>query len=905
MLQSKLKKLTLALLMGTMLVACSDAEVSSPGENAQVDNGGTGGGGTGGGGTGGQTGTCPTGTTAVASVGNNTTCGISGIITSNLTLTSGVIYQISGIVEVGVDVGGNGNRPGGQPVTLTVQPGVRIFGTSGQTALQVNRGSRIVAEGTPTLPIIFTSREDILGQATATSRGQWGGLVILGRAPINACVGQPGGTASCETSVEGVPVGFFGGDQVNDNSGILKYVQVKHSGFTVSANVELNGITLGGVGAGTTIDYVQVHNSSDDGIEWFGGTVNAKHIVTTGVSDDSLDWASGWVGRMQYVLAVQASDEGDKIVEADNLPQEHTKTPLTAPIVSNFTFIGKTGTTFSSAINQRVGVGGTLVNGVVTGSPQCLDIDDAATLQSGLRYHSLLFACGVPYGDDANGAAAGAFTNAANTNNVIGTSSLVSNYFPGPVEQGMTTFNATTLSGFFEAAPYVGAFSPTETASNNWAFGWTFGLFAPPECPTGTTRVGTLNGLNRCEVRGVYVNNLHLTAGNIYQLTGIVEIGRDIGAEGNRAGGDPADITIDAGVTVFGNSGQDALQINRGSRIFANGTRNNPVIFTALADVNNTAAPTARGLWGGIVILGRAPINACVGQPGGTAQCETSVEGVPVGFFGGALPNDSSGSLRYVQVKHSGFIVSANNELNGITFGGVGSGTTVEYVQVHNGSDDGFEWFGGTMNAKYLVATGISDDGYDWASGYTGNLQFVLAIQAADEGDKNIEADNLPQEQTKTPLTAPNMSNFTFVGAKGTTHSSSINQRVGVGGFLVNGVVVNSRSCLDIDDASTNAGNPQYRSILFHCDAAFGDDANGQAAALFNAASNTNSSTTVVNTLTATFVNGATENGRTAFNAATLSPFLTNAGYIGAVRNAADTWWQGWTCGLGSPTPAC
>ncbi len=905
MLNTTIKKLSLAFCMGLALAGCSDAEVSSPGENAQVDNGGSGGNNGGNNGGGGQTGTCPTGTTTVASVGNNTTCALSGVITSNLTLTSGVIYQLNGIVEVGVDVGGNGNRAGGQAVTLTVQPGVRIFGTSGQTALQINRGSKIMAEGTPTLPITFTSREDILGQATATSRGQWGGLVILGRAPINACVGQPGGTTTCETSVEGVPVGFYGGDQVNDNSGVLKYVQVKHSGFVVAANVELNGITLAGVGAGTTVDYVQVHNSSDDGIEWFGGTVNAKHIVVTGISDDSLDWASGWTGRMQYVLAVQASDEGDKIVEADNLPQEHTKTPLTAPTLANFTFIGKTGTTFTSAINQRVGVGGTMVNGVVTGSPACLDIDDSATLQSNLRYHSVMFACGAPYGDDANGAAAQVFTNAANTNNVIGTSSLVSTYFPGPAEQGMTTFNAPTLSGFFEAANYVGAFGPTETANNNWAFGWTFGLFAPPACPTGTTRVGTLNGLNRCEVSGVHTADLHLSAGNIYQLTGIVEIGRDVGADGARAGGDPANLTIDAGVTVFGNSGQDALQINRGSKIFANGTATNPVVFTALADVNNTASPTARGLWGGIVILGRAPINACVGQPGGTVTCETSVEGVPVGFYGGAVANDSSGSLRYVQVKHSGFIVSANNELNGITFAGVGSGTTVDYVQVHNGSDDGFEWFGGTMNAKHLIVTGISDDGFDWASGWTGSAQFLLAVQALDEGDKNIEADNLPQEHTKTPLTAPNISNFTFIGQRGTTHSSSINQRVGVGGYLVNGIVTGSPACLDVDDTSTAQGNPQYRSVMFDCGAAYGDDANGLAAQLFGAASNTNSSTSVANTLTATFVNGPTENGRAAFNASTLSPFLTNVGYIGAVRNASDTWWQGWTCGLGAPTPAC
>ena len=261
-------------------------------------------------------------------------------------------------------VGASGNRAGGQPVTLTVQPGVRVFGTSGQTALQVNRGSRIVAEGTPTLPIIFTSREDILGQATATSRGQWGGLVILGRAPINACVGQPGGTASCETSVEGVPVGFFGGDQVNDNSGILKYVQVKHSGFTVSANVELNGITLGAVGAGTTIDYVQVHNSSDDGIEWFDrrvvlqaraeadyenaaaiglniwptpggwraiyagiGTRFGYYSICEATSTDGLNWERGEPGE-NLAMAPQGDGWESKMVEYPNIIEENGRLRL-------------------------------------------------------------------------------------------------------------------------------------------------------------------------------------------------------------------------------------------------------------------------------------------------------------------------------------------------------------------------------------------------------------------------------------------------------------------------------------------------------------------------------------------------------------------------------------------------
>ncbi|MDX2224951.1 MAG: hypothetical protein SFV21_19505 [Rhodospirillaceae bacterium] len=892
-------KLLFAFCSALALASCDNANITSPGGTGQVDGGSSGGGGGTGGGTGGQTGTCPTGTTAGTAVGNNTTCILTGVITQNLTLTSGVIYQLNGRVEVGNDTGGDGNRAGGLAVTLTIQPGVRVFGQSGADFLQVNRGSRIVANGTSTLPITFTSRQDILGQATATSRGQWGGVIINGRAPINSCPG-PGGAANCESQVEGSN-GFFGGDQPNDNSGILRYVVVKHSGFEVLPNVELNGITLAGVGAGTTIDFVQTHNSSDDGFEWFGGTVNAKHLVATGISDDSLDWASGWRGNVQYALVVQATDEGDRIVEADNLPTDQTKTPLTDPNIANFTFIGKPAR--SASILLRLGTKGTLVNGVTTGAPACLDIDDQATVNAGPRFHSVLLDCATIFVNDTNVDATGvAAVFNAGTNNKQGGSSLVAEYFPGPEEQGMTAFNATTLSGFFDNAGYVGAFSPTETPSSNWAFGWTFGVFTPPVCPPGTTQVGILVGQNRCELRGVYANDIRLTAGNIYQITGRVEIGVDVGGDGLRAGGDPANLTIDAGVTLFGNSGADFLQINRGSRIFANGTRTQPIIMTALADVNNTAAPTGRGLWGGVIINGRAPINSCPG-PGGVASCESQVEG-STAFFGGDQPNDNSGRLNFVQIKHSGFEVLPNVELNGITLAGVGTGTDIEFLQVHNSSDDGVEWFGGTVNARYVVTTGISDDSLDWASGWRGNLQFALVVQATDEGDRVIEADNLPTDQTKTPLTDPRVSNFTFIGQTG--RSPMILLRLGTKGTFVNGVSRGSTSCLDIDDQATVNAGPVFNSVLFNCPTPFVEDTNVNAAAVaavFNAG--TNNTSNVPDTLTGTFINGATETARAAVNPTTLGTFFVNAPYIGAVRNAQDVWWQSWTCGLGAPTPAC
>ncbi|MHB1207375.1 MAG: hypothetical protein ACYCZX_17540, partial [Rhodospirillaceae bacterium] len=724
-----------------------------------------------------------------------------------------------------------------------------------------------------------------------------------GRAPINLCPG-PGGTNTCEAQVEGA-VAFFGGDQPNDNSGILRYVQLKHGGIEIAPNNELQNLTLAGVGAGTVIDYLQSHNSSDDGIEWFGGTVNLKHIVITGASDDSLDWSSGWRGSMQYAVVVQAADEGDHMLELDNLPTDNLKTPLTAPNLANFTLVGKPNTPHTAAILERVGVGGRFVNGVVTGSPQCLDVDDASTLTSAPRHDSVLLDCPVTYTEDTNVTAAQVATLFnAGANNKVGGSSLVQTIFPGPAEQAMTPFNPATLSGFLDGAQYIGAFSPTETASNNWAFGWTFGLFSPPVCPTGTTNIGSINGQNRCEIRGVYQTDLNLTAGNIYQLGGRVDIGVDVGGDGLKAGGKAANLTIDAGVTVFGSGASDFLIVNRGSKIFANGTRNAPVVFTALQDVNNTASPTARGLWGGLVLLGRAPINLCPG-PGGTASCEAQVEGA-VAFFGGNQPNDSSGRINYMQIKHGGIEIAPNNELQNLTLAGVGSGTEIDYLQSHNSSDDGIEWFGGTVNLKHIIITGASDDSLDWSSGWTGNMQFALVVQAADEGDHMLELDNLPTDNLKTPLTAPNFANFTLVGQPNAPHTAAILERVGVGGRFINGVVKGSPQCLDIDDASTLQSNPRHDSVLLDCPVAFTEDTNvtaAQIATLFN--SGANNSSTVASTLTSTFINGPTETARTAVNPTTLSPFFTPTTWIGAVRDASDTWWQSWTCGLGGPTPAC
>ena len=907
----------------TLVVACSSgSEIASPG----ATSGGTppGGGGGGGGGGGAGTASCPAGFTAGASVAGLTTCNLSGTYLTNLTLrkVAGVAYAVNGRVDIGVDTGADGARAGGSVASLTIEPGVTVFGRSGADYIVVNRGSQINANGTAAEPIILTSANDLIRRADTdpsnddggNAIGEWGGLVVLGQAPINRCrdAATPG-TAQCENLVEGVsnPDAVYGGADASDSSGTLRYVSMRFSGFEIAPGNELNGITLAGVGSGTTVEYVQVHNSSDDGMEWFGGTVNGRYLVLTGNDDDSLDTDNGYSGSNQFVVVKQRESGGDNIVEASS--RAAGATPPSNAKFANFTFVGNR----TNAFRLNTGTIGTYVNGVVNYGKQCFRWEPTAGngtagYQAGAdpAFASVLFDCTLGLATSNSDTAAATASVAADANNRIGTDSLSAEFFPGPNEQAVTPFNPTTLSPFFQNAQYIGAFSPSETETANWARGWTIGLFQPTACPSGTIDPGiTVAGQRLCRVSGTITTDLRLTRGNIYEVGGRLNVGVDVGADGTAPGGDPATLTIESGVTVFGRSGADYILVNRGSQIFVNGTRQNPVIMTSQADVTNTQAnpDTAIGEWGGLVILGRAPINRCrdAATPG-TVACNNLVEGVsnPDAVYGGALPGDSSGSIQYLQVKYPGFEIAPGNELNGITLAGVGSGTTFEYVQVHNSSDDGIEWFGGTVNGRYLIVTGADYDSLDTDNGYSGANQFVIAVQRAGGGDNIVEASS--RAAGATPPSDAKFSNFTFVGDR--TNAFRLN--TGTIGTYVNGVVSYGKQCMRWESSAGNGtagyqagADPAFNSVLFDCVlglATSNSDASAPAAAV---AAGTNNSTTIADTLTSVFLNGAAETAVTPFNPTGLSSFLRNVTYIGAVQNAQDTWWQGWSCGLEASDP--
>ncbi|MEO8315676.1 MAG: hypothetical protein ABI645_12890, partial [Pseudomonadota bacterium] len=398
--------------VGACLAGCGAEEIASAGGGGTItinDNRFSGGGGSGGGGGGGNlatpAGACPTISnietmggvlvgglkddgTISGPTGEYRVCTLPAVFKKNTTLSRipGVLYRIDGRVDVGYDLGPaqGGPLPPHVPVgtsttgiALTIDPGVILYSTSGPSWLLVNRGNQINAAGTAARPIIFTSRDDVAGFTSDSAHGQWGGIVMNGRAPITDCAtGATPGSVDCYRQTEGsVNEAWFGGATPTDNSGTLKYVQIRYSGYVLSGNSELQSLTLGGVGSGTTIDHIHSHNSSDDGFEVFGGRVKLRYFVITGADDDSVDVDTGYKGTIQYVIAVQkSSGAADSMVELDTAGTSTTtsevQTPRTNMKLANFTLIhqGTSSTGNNAAVRLRGGADATFVNGVVVSS---------------------------------------------------------------------------------------------------------------------------------------------------------------------------------------------------------------------------------------------------------------------------------------------------------------------------------------------------------------------------------------------------------------------------------------------------------------------------------------------------------------------------------------------------------
>lgn len=415
-------------------------------------------------------------------------------ITTNTTWTKNNTYFLEGYVFVTNNA------------TLTIQPGTVVKGrvSSGATAaaLVITRGSKIVADGTKEEPIVFTSELDQLnGNLGPQDVGLWGGLIILGNASINSRANsQPAGSPA-QDQVEGLSVtgpeveyATFGGTNDADNSGVLRYVSVRHGGARIGGDNEINGITLGGVGSGTVMEYVEVFANKDDSFEWFGGTVNARYLVSAFGNDDSFDFDQGFRGNLQFVFSIQTditSDRGDKGLEWDGATSPLDATPRAKVTVANGTFIG-IGTSGGSntAVNIRDAVEATLVNNVFVNFAKAIDIEDdvrgpignpllPAPVISNNVWFSHVAANNTAAGLNArpSGAinASTYFSDTALDNQIVNPNLRSISYTnnrqldPRPATGSAALSGAATVSGAgLTQVSYKGAFSTT-----NWAAGWT------------------------------------------------------------------------------------------------------------------------------------------------------------------------------------------------------------------------------------------------------------------------------------------------------------------------------------------------------------------------------------------------------------------------------------------------
>ncbi|MCG6920369.1 MAG: hypothetical protein LJF15_04680 [Acidobacteria bacterium] len=383
---------------------------------------------------------------------------VNGEITGSETWTADNQYLIQGALFV---------REG---ATLTIQAGTTIFGDQATTGtLVVARGGQLIAQGTASNPIVFTSSAPVGSRA----RGQWGGLILNGRAPLNI----PGGEKEGEGGT-----GTFGGNDPGDSSGILRYIRVEYAGIEFSPDNELNGIAFQGVGAGTACDHLQVHFNLDDAYEWFGGTAACKYLVASAAGDDSFDWTDGFQGRGQFWIAQQKGDDADNGFECDNLEGAVDATPRSMPTIYNVTLIGDPtenyGTQSARGMVLRRGTGAELRNFIVQGFKRVGVYVDQGSYGSDKTWLSgeLTLGNSIITGNlqgSIDGPSGGwAFDLDGGDPEIADPYNLSSpDFMPsasGIARNGTLPVATPPNDGFFEAVDYIGGMGGTD-----WTQGWT------------------------------------------------------------------------------------------------------------------------------------------------------------------------------------------------------------------------------------------------------------------------------------------------------------------------------------------------------------------------------------------------------------------------------------------------
>jgi hypothetical protein len=455
------------------------------------------------------------------------------------------------------------------------------------------------------------------------------------------------------------------------------------------------------------------------------------------------------------------------------------------------------------------------------------------------------------------------------------------------------------------------------------------GSFDGRNCVYGSDFVGTTNPL-RVNLTIPFISGVHIFQDSLF-------VGQNVSSGAAPAAGSGPKLTIAAGNTLAFADSADYVLINRGSQIAAEGSPSAPITFTAFADaVSNTAGANDVSLWGGIVINGNGITNNCTDAQRQSNQCHVTAEGQPSNY-GGNNNTESSGALRYVIVKHTGFEVAPGDELNGITFNAVGSGTVVENVQAYSTYDDGFEFFGGAVNVKNAIVLFARDDSLDYSDGYVGTIDRALVIHYKTDGNRCIEGDNIGEGRSNAgapldtaPLTQPTFKNLTCITSNvdAATHGDSegplarqgakirLQDTIVYAGYGVTANGKTSNECIEVESGVSlgfaASGESRMVDTIVACEEpAKGTLANGDP--LLDWANGRNPSTNGANysfnegnkvitdsaNANVAVLEAKTYFTATAFKDATGAAFTMSpaSGQMGAVRRS-DDWTSPWAFGL-------
>ena len=578
--------------------------------------------------------------------------GFEGLITEDLTLDSSIGYTITSNVRVA------------DGVTLTIPAGTVITSEAGtDNYLAVLKGGTIDIQGTATNPVVMQSDG---------SAGAWGGLLLVGDATTTEGV-------DATAEVGGL---IYGGTNDTDSSGNIDYLIIRDAGAQITTDSQYNGLTLYAVGSGTTLDNIAIINGSDDGVEFFGGTVSITNLYLENNEDDAIDWTEGWNGSVNTAYVTNSIANFSTIVEADGFNNN--------PTINNLTAVTATG---GLAIQIKNASGGTINGFSASGFDTLFDFPGTST-ESALQ--------------------------------IDGTSA-----------------NADTV--------YT---SSTTTAS---LFSWVNDALLNVTLPTNITFNTTLDPTVTYTINSSVLVNSGAT------------------------------LTIPAGTVITSEPGTDNyLAVLKGGQIDIQGTATNPVVMES---------DGSAGAWGGLLLVGDATTTEGV-------DATAEVGGL---IYGGTNDTDSSGNIDYLIIRDAGAQITTDSQYNGLTLYAVGSGTTLDNIAIINGSDDGVEFFGGTVSITNLYLENNEDDAIDWTEGWNGSVNTAYVTNSIANFSTIVEADGFNNNPTINNLTAVTATGGLAIQIKNASGGT-------INGFSASGFDTlfdfpgtSTESALQIDGTSANA----------------------------------------------------------------------------------------------------